>query len=76
MKIQKYSFNIKTRDGLAVDNLTILGVDRTDAERKLMQMYHYCKVIDCRLLDGLARGEGTDLEGAISLIVGDDSAPT
>lgn len=73
MKMQKFGFNIKTRDGMNVDNLTIHGLDQTDAERKLRQMYHYCTVVDCKLLDGLARGEGTDLEGAIALIVGSDS---
>lgn len=74
MKMQKYGFNIKTRDGMNVDNLMIHGLNQNDAERKLRQMYHYCTVVDCKLLDGLARGEGTDLEGAIALIVGSDPA--
>ncbi|HEX9391834.1 MAG TPA: hypothetical protein VF928_11035 [Usitatibacteraceae bacterium] len=70
MKMQKFGFSIKTRDGMSVDNLTIQGLDAADAERKLRLMYHHCTVLECRPLDGLTRGEGTDLEGAISLIVG------
>ncbi len=70
MKMQKFGFSIKTRDGMSVDNLAIQGLDAADAERKLRQMYHHCTVVECRPLDGLSRGEGTDLESAIELIVG------
>lgn len=45
--ITKYSFRIRTRQGLLVDNLTIHGRDEGDAERKLKQMYRDCEVVEC-----------------------------
>jgi hypothetical protein len=33
--------------GLIVDNLLIHGRDEIDAERKLRQMYQYCKILEC-----------------------------
>jgi len=43
----KFSFRIRTRDGLVVDNLLIHGNDAVEAERKLRQMYHGCEVLEC-----------------------------
>jgi hypothetical protein len=68
--MQKFGFRIQTRSGTTVDNLVIHAPDREQAEQKLRQMYHHCRVVDCKTLDELPRGEGTDLEGAISLILG------
>jgi hypothetical protein len=45
--IIKYGFRIRTRSGLIVDNLLIHGRDELDAERKLRQMYQYCKILEC-----------------------------
>ena len=45
--IIKYGFRIRTRTGLIVDNLLIHGRDEVDAERKLRQMYQYCKILEC-----------------------------
>ena len=70
--MQKFGFCIQTSAGMTVDNLVIQGIDQQQAEMKLRQMYHRCTIIECRVLDELQRGEGTDLEGAISLIVGKD----
>lgn len=70
--MQKYGFRIQTRAGMTVDNLVIHGIDREQAEAKLRQMYHHCTILECKELDDLPRGDGTDLEGAISLIVGQD----
>ena len=47
--IIKYGFRIRTRSGLIVDNLLIHGRDEVDAERKLRQMYQYCKILECTL---------------------------
>ena len=44
--ITRYGFRIRTRSGLIVDNLLIHGKDEADAERKLMQMYQYCKILE------------------------------
>ncbi|MDP1636365.1 MAG: hypothetical protein Q8L69_16990, partial [Gallionellaceae bacterium] len=38
---------IRTRDGLPIARLMILGKDQEEAERKLMQMYHHCEIINC-----------------------------
>ncbi len=42
----KYSFRIRTRQGLVVENLMIHGRDEADAERKLRQMYIHCEILD------------------------------
>ncbi|MEP7154950.1 MAG: hypothetical protein ABI905_04205 [Betaproteobacteria bacterium] len=70
--MQKFGFRIQTSAGMTVDNLVIHGVDREQAEVKLRQMYHRCTILECRVVDDVARGDGTDLEGAIALIVGKD----
>jgi hypothetical protein len=70
--MHKFGFRIQTSAGMIVDNLLIQGTGQEQAERKLRQMYHRCKILECRVVDDLPRGDGTDLEGAISLIVGRD----
>jgi len=45
----KYGFRIRTRDGLMIENLMIHGRDAADAQRKLMQMYRHCEVLECRV---------------------------
>jgi hypothetical protein len=70
--MEKFGFRIQTRAGLTVENLVIHGVDRAQAEVKLKKMYHHCTILDCKVVDELPRGDGTDLEGAITLIVGKD----
>jgi hypothetical protein len=45
--MHKFYFSIRTRDGLPVARLMILGRDRTEAERKLKQMYRHCEIISC-----------------------------
>ena len=72
--MQKFGFRIQTSSGMTVENLVIHGVDQEQAESKLRQMYHRCSILECRVVDELARGDGTDLEGAISLIVGRDKS--
>jgi hypothetical protein len=44
--IMKYGFRIRTRSGLIVENLLIHGKDEADAERKLLQMYQHCKILE------------------------------
>ncbi|WP_374353372.1 hypothetical protein [Chitinimonas sp.] len=68
--MQKYGFRIRTKSGALVDNLVIQAVDLAHAEQKLRQMYHQASIVEAKFLDEQAGREGTDLEGAISLIVG------
>ena len=70
--MQKYGFRIQTRSGTTVENLIIHGADQPQAEIKLRQMYHHCTILECRVVDDILRGDGTDLESAITLIVAKD----
>jgi hypothetical protein len=64
----KFAIRIRTRSGLPVDNLVVHARDQADAERKIVQMYLHCEIIECRQIVSSAREEGTDLEAIISLI--------
>jgi hypothetical protein len=67
--LQKYGFRIKTRNGLILDNLTVQARDRTEAERRITQIYHYCEILDCEENDAAtAHGGAVDVEGVIGLI--------
>ncbi|MDN3575219.1 hypothetical protein QWZ03_00330 [Chitinimonas viridis] len=68
----KFGFRIRTKTGAVVDNLVIQAHDLTHAEAKLLQMYHHATVLEAKPLDDTPRGEGVDLESAISLIIGRD----
>lgn len=72
--MEKFGFRIQTRAGMIVEHLVIHGADQAQAEIKLRQMYHHCTILECKVVDDLALGDGTDLEGAIALIVGKDKA--
>ncbi|MBU0621659.1 MAG: hypothetical protein KJ795_07415 [Gammaproteobacteria bacterium] len=45
--MQKFCFSIRTRDGLPISRLMILGINQDEAERKLKQMYRFCEIISC-----------------------------
>lgn len=66
--VNKYGFRIRTKAGLAVENLVIQARDQAEAERKLRQMYHQCQVVECQVLDTAAGESAPDVEGFISLI--------
>ena len=68
VEMKKFGFRIRTRGGSVVDNLTIQGRDREEAERKLRQVYHHCEVLEARELLGAAPADASDFEGVISLI--------
>jgi hypothetical protein len=66
--MKKFGFRIRTRGGSVVDNLTIQGRDREEAERKLRQVYHHCQVLEAREHEESAPPDASDFEGVISLI--------
>jgi hypothetical protein len=68
VEMKKFGFRIRTRGGSVVDNLTIQGRDRDEAERKLRQVYHHCTVIEARELLDSAQADTSDVEGVITLI--------
>lgn len=66
--LTKYSFRIRTRIGLVVDNLMIHGHDEIDAQRKLRQIYRDCEILDCVCHRGNARMPPANLEDVLSII--------
>jgi len=66
--MNKYEFNIRTRNGQRVDKITIQAVDRDTAEQRLRQMYMSCEILDCAERPVETRQENLDVEGMINLI--------
>ena len=66
--LQKYGFRIKTRNGLILDNLTVQARDRSEAERRITQIYHYCEILDCQENAASPHAGAADVEGVIGLI--------
>ncbi len=65
----KFQFKIRTRNGLIVENLNIAGIDRAEAERKLLRMYLNSEVLECiELFGGSGREESMDLNTILALI--------
>jgi len=66
----RYGFQIRTKSGQRVDNISIVAATQGDAERRLRQMYHHCEIIDCREQAVPRRVDTLDVEGVIGLISG------
>ena len=66
--MDKFEFNIRTRNGQRVDKITIQAQDRATAEQRLRQMYRDCEIIDCAERETTPRPENLDVEGMIDLI--------
>ena len=64
----RYGFNIRTRTGQRVDNISIMAGSQADAERRLRQMYLHCEIVDCREQSVPRRLDNLDVERVISLI--------
>ncbi|CAG1002097.1 hypothetical protein BURK2_03107 [Burkholderiales bacterium] len=64
----RFGFNIRTRSGQKVDNISILAANREEAERRLKQMYYRCEIIECRCKQSEPSSEPLDMENIISLI--------
>jgi hypothetical protein len=64
----KFAFKIKTRGGMVVDSLMVAANNRAEAERKIVQIYHHCKILDCHELQPAVKEDGFNLESAITLI--------
>jgi len=63
----KYSFKIRARTGMLVENLTVHARDRLEAERKLGQIYRNCEILECREVVTAATN-GIDFESVLSMI--------
>lgn len=68
--VSKYSFRVRTRNGAVVENILIAGQDQKDAERKLLQMYKGCEILDSRCHSAMptARPGPTNYEDVMNLI--------
>ncbi len=66
--MQKYSFSIRTRDGLLIKRLMIAGRDQEDAERKLKQMYRHCEIVGSESHGQGKRGQQDIIEEIASLL--------
>ena len=66
----RYGFNVKTRSGQRVDNILILAASLEDAERRLMQMYVHCEVLEYReqVVTPRRVADTLDVEAVIGLI--------
>jgi hypothetical protein len=64
----RFGFQIRTKTGQRIDNISIVAATQDDAERRLRQMYHHCQIIDCREQAVPRRLETLDVEDVISLI--------
>lgn len=71
----RFGFNIRTRSGQRVDNLSIMAATRDIAERRLRQMYLQCEIVACRESASAPRTAGLDLEAVISLVSGAPPSP-
>ncbi|MGE5524750.1 MAG: hypothetical protein ACM3SS_13620 [Rhodospirillaceae bacterium] len=66
--LQKFGFRIRTRNGLILDNLNVQARDRSEAERRINQIYHYCEILHCHENRTTAHAGAADVEGVIALI--------
>ena len=64
----KYTFKIRARTGMVVENLTVHARDRLEAEKKLSQIYRDCQFLECREIAAPAATEGLDFESVLSMI--------
>ena len=46
MTLEKFTFRIRTRNGVAMDKLQIQAATEEEARAKLLRMYPYCEVLD------------------------------
>ena len=70
----RYGFNIKTRTGQRVENISIMAGSQRDAERRLRQMYQHCEILGCNAQTVPRRVDTLDVEGVISLISSSEPA--
>jgi hypothetical protein len=68
----KYTFKIRARTGMLVENLTVHGRDRLEAEKKLEQVYRNCEIIECREVAAPMASDGVDFDSVLSMITKQD----
>jgi hypothetical protein len=71
----RFTFRVRTRNGLLVEAVNLQARDREEADRRLMQMYMGCTVLDCQTATPDGREESASFESVISLIVREPTDP-
>jgi hypothetical protein len=69
----RYGFNIRTRSGQRVENISIMAASQADAERRLRQMYDRCQIVECLTQAIARRVDALDLASVIELISASDA---
>lgn len=64
----RFAFNIKTRSGQRVDNISLLAASEPDAQRRLRQMYQGCEILECHTVSPPRPPDALDMENVIGLI--------
>lgn len=64
----KYTFKIRARTGMVVENLTVQARDLAEAERKLEQVYRQCEILERHEVAGQPATDGIDFESVLSMI--------
>ena len=64
----RYGFNIRTRSGQRVENVSIMAPSLADAERRLRQMYDRCQIVECLTQSIGRRVDALDLASVIEMI--------
>ena len=64
----RFGFNIKTRTGQRVENISIMAGSLADAERRLRQMYLQCEIVDYREQAVPRRLEALDVRRMMGLM--------
>lgn len=71
----RFTFRVRTRNGLVVEAVNLQARDREEADRRLMQMYMGCTVLDCQTATPDGREESASFESVISLIAREPTDP-
>jgi len=71
----RFIFRIRTRNGLTVEAVSLQARDRDEADKRLMQMYLGCTILDCQTSTPDGREEAASFESVISLISREPTEP-
>ena len=68
----KYALEIKTKDGLLIENLTVHARDEDHAINKISKVYLNCQIVTCKVLNAHAQEDKASIESIISMISKED----
>lgn len=68
MTLEKFSFRIRTRNGVVLDRLHIQAADQDEARAKLLRMYPHCEVLSASQENQAASQAGKSFEDIADLL--------